>query len=270
MEVDAPVYAIGDVHGQIEKVARLLRDAELVDDDLHWTGSEATLWFMGDFFDRGPGPIASVDLVMRLEAEAAQVGGVVRALMGNHEVQLVAAQRFPDARSTGPGGTFMRDWEKNGGEAKELASLSDVQLEWVLGLPFMAHGRERLFVHADSRFYEQYGEDVATANEALHAVVRGDDLQALDQLLHRFSDRDAFVDPLGGGTTRAREFLDTFGGKQLIHGHTPIDKITHLRPEDVTHAHVYADGLCVNVDGGMYRGGPGFIYTVVETGVIVL
>src|SRR5437660_1482741 len=100
MEVEAPVYAIGDVHGQIEKVVRLLCDAGLVDAEMHWTGGDATLWFMGDFFDRGPGPVASVDLVMRLEAEAAEAGGAVRALMGNHEVQLVAACRYPDARST--------------------------------------------------------------------------------------------------------------------------------------------------------------------------
>jgi len=33
------------------------------------------------------------------------------------------------------------------------------------------------------------------------------------------------------------------------------------RPDDqVTEPLVYAGGLCVNVDGGMYRGGPGFVY----------
>jgi hypothetical protein len=43
----------------------------------------------------------------------------------------------------------------------------------------------------------------------------------------------------------------------LIHGHTPINKITG---EPATEALVYAGGLCVNVDGGLYRGGEGFVY----------
>jgi hypothetical protein len=29
-------------------------------------------------------------------------------------------------------------------------------------------------------------------------------------------------------------------------------------PEEVTEPLVYADGLCVNIDSGMYLGGPGF------------
>ncbi len=27
---------------------------------------------------------------------------------------------------------------------------------------------------------------------------------------------------------------------------------------------IYANGLCVNVDGGMYLGGPGFVYRLPE------
>ena len=31
-------------------------------------------------------------------------------------------------------------------------------------------------------------------------------------------------------------------------------------PEDVREPLVYSRGRCVNVDGGMYLGGPGFVY----------
>ena len=79
-----PVYIVGDIHGQYEQLVGLLRGERLVDERLDWAGGAALLWFIGDFFDRGPCGVASVDLVMRLQAQAEQVDGCVRALLGNH------------------------------------------------------------------------------------------------------------------------------------------------------------------------------------------
>ncbi|HEX9439253.1 MAG TPA: serine/threonine protein phosphatase, partial [Roseiflexaceae bacterium] len=53
-----------------------------------------------------------------------------------------------------------------------------------------------------------------------------------------------------------------FGGRQIVHGHTPISSMRRCLPEEVVEPLVYAGGLCVNVDGGMYLGGPGFVYQV--------
>jgi len=39
-------------------------------------------------------------------------------------------------------------------------------------------------------------------------------------------------------------------------------KITRKRAVEVTSPLIYAQGLCVNVDGGMYLGGSGFIFEV--------
>ncbi|GAC1469201.1 MAG: metallophosphoesterase [Chloroflexota bacterium] len=270
MDTTPPVYAIGDVHGQLDKLERLLVTHRLVDKQLAWTGGTATLWFMGDFTDRGREGTAVLREVMRLESEAQRAGGSVRALLGNHEVTLLAACRFPDERSTGPGGTFRSDWERNGGNAVELETLTEEQIAWIIGLPAMAHDRDRLFAHADATFYERYGESVEEVNSALRTVLHSADTKAWDALLHQFSEREAFFDSALAGTERAQAFLNRFGGKQFIHGHTPIDKVTGRRPETVTEAFVYAGGLCVNVDGGMYRGGPGFIYPVVSTDVAVL
>ena len=65
-----PVYIIGDIHGQYQQLLGLLRGAGLVDERLDWAGGAALLWFIGDFFDRGPCGVAAVDLVMRLQAQA--------------------------------------------------------------------------------------------------------------------------------------------------------------------------------------------------------
>lgn len=38
-------YVVGDVHGDYDKLVRLLKDARLVDDALRWSGNQAVLLF---------------------------------------------------------------------------------------------------------------------------------------------------------------------------------------------------------------------------------
>ena len=65
----------------------------------------------------------------------------------------------------------------------------------------------------------------------------------------------AVLGPAPGGVTFHQ-------ARQLIHGHTPISSMSPFSPEDVTAPLVYANGLCVNVDAGMYLDGPGFVYQI--------
>ena len=89
---------------------------------LTWIGWSATLCFMGDFFDRGSDGVGCIDLIMRLQREAESAGGRVVALLGNHEVLLLAAKRFQDHGSTSMGGTFWEAWLQNGGKLTDLDS----------------------------------------------------------------------------------------------------------------------------------------------------
>jgi hypothetical protein len=215
---------------------------------------------MGDFFDRGPDGIGAVDLVMRLQREATQTGGQVSALLGNHEPLLLAARRFGRRTEAGGGGRFVAGWKRNGGVAKDLARLSPEHIAWLTRLPAMAQVDDRLFLHADALFYTRYGHSIAEVNQRFAALLQSDDAAAWDRLLDDFSERNAFA--ASDGATRAAQLLRLFGGRQLVHGHTPISFVTGQRLEAVTAPHVYAAGLCVNVDGGMYLGGPGFVYQV--------
>ena len=96
MSSHEPVFVIGDIHGQFDRLIALLHAAGLISADLHWSGGRAALWFMGDFFDRGPDGVSAVELVIRLQHEAAQVGGRVNSLMGNHEPLIMSARLFGD------------------------------------------------------------------------------------------------------------------------------------------------------------------------------
>jgi len=254
------IRVIGDIHGEYEALIRLLRDADLISSDLAWTGRSSQLWFLGDFFDRGPHGLHVVDLVMRLQAEAANTGGRVEALLGNHDAAILSARLLRGQPTTGPGGTFARDWEIVGGIAADLAGLSDRHVVWLMRRPAMARVGDRLLVHADALFYTRYGRSVAEVNRNIRALLQNRDVAAWDRLFEDFSERNAFTGSGAEGAERAREFLRLFGGRQLIHGHTPIPLVTGALPQEVRNALVYAGGRCVNVDGGLFLGGPGFVH----------
>lgn len=79
------VLAIGDIHGDFEALTGILRDIGLIDEDNHWVGGDTTLVQTGDFTDRGPDVRKVMDLLMRLQDEAAEQGGRVEVLLANHE-----------------------------------------------------------------------------------------------------------------------------------------------------------------------------------------
>ena len=79
------VVAIGDVHGAYDPFVQILQAAGLVDQQLAWSGGDATLVQLGDFTDRGPKVRTVMDLLMRLQEEATVAGGRVIVLLGNHE-----------------------------------------------------------------------------------------------------------------------------------------------------------------------------------------
>lgn len=251
-------YFIGDIHGQYDTLARLLREANLVSQNMAWSGGQAELWFMGDFVDRGPDGIGAIELVMRLQQEAAAQGGFVGALLGNHDVLLLAAQRLGQQATTGPGGTFEADWLRNGGVRADMERLRPEHVAWLANLPALAHSGETLLAHADAGFYTRYGNTIDDVNTALPGVLHSDDPAAWDRLLDEFSERLTFSQR--GGEAVLAEFLGMFGGSRLIHGHTPISYMTGSEPADVTGPHIYAGGRGVNIDGGLYLGGRGFVF----------
>lgn len=259
------MYIIGDIHGYVDVVRRLLREAQLIDVEDEWAGDAATLWLLGDFVDHGPRGIDVLDLVMRLQAQAAEAGGTLGALMGNHDLLLLAARRFGERAIPGDG-NFLAHWRENGGRQDDLELLTPAHVRWLAGLPALARAGDRLLAHADATFYVDYGDSVEMVNAALRAVLAGEDIATWAALVSTFSRHREFVG--AQGASRLTGFLTHFGAVQLIHGHTPIVKhpASHGRgepappPEAITGPLVYADGRCVDVDGGIYLGGPGFVY----------
>jgi hypothetical protein len=83
------VVAIADIHGAYDAMVPTLQNADILGEDLSWTGGKTTLVIVGDILDRGPKSRAAMDLLMRLEGEAESAGGRVQVLIGNHEAMIL-------------------------------------------------------------------------------------------------------------------------------------------------------------------------------------
>jgi hypothetical protein len=260
MQVSSSTYVIGDVHGQLKTLVKLLQQAEIIDHHSKWRAGAASLWFIGDLVDRGHDSIGVLDLVMRLQLEAEAVGGKVACLLGNHELMMLAAYRF-GRRSTGLGSSFIARWKMNGGNRKDLASLTPQHLNWLAQLPALARVESYVLAHADAPLYIKYGRSIEEVNSAFQNIMKRSNALAWEELLDDFSGRGVFLHELGGEEFLQR-FLQFYGGQYVIHGHTPISSLLRCSPRKVSAAYIYANARCINVDGGMFLGGPGFIYQI--------
>ena len=77
------VYAIGDIHGSLRALCRLIAECERDAD-----GRPMRLVFIGDYIDRGPESRDVVDYVMNLQSRLAENA---ICLMGNHETLALSA-----------------------------------------------------------------------------------------------------------------------------------------------------------------------------------
>jgi len=146
------IYAIGDIHGEIDKLEQLL---SLLQGHL---APEDTLVFIGDYIDRGPNTPAVLDRVMELVRTRANT----TALRGNHEQMMLDARAFFDQGwSTPIDEEIGRIWFYNGAQQtltqfmaeapKEIRfweRVPDRYWEFVRGLPFEYEQGHFLFVHA--------------------------------------------------------------------------------------------------------------------------
>ena len=258
-------YLLGDLHGQHRDYERLLVSSGLCDESLRWAGGTSQLWLMGDLFDRGASGVHCLDLTMRLQKEAAAAGGLVNSLLGNHDLMMLYVRRFTDSVDD-EGLSAYDQWLRYGGIEADFAAFTDEHAGWIAGLPAMALLDGNLLIHADAMLYVNHGLTIEAVNNSFAELMASDDVYRWESVLASFSEHGAFAGPDASGKKRAGQLLTLYGGERLIHGHTPIPWMQQIEPEAVTGAWLYADGLCLNVDGGMYMGSPGFLHQLGGTG----
>ena len=89
------LYAIGDIHGDLNAFVISLKKAGLIDDNYNWCGGTAHVVQVGDILDRKirdteysdeDSEIIIISLICKLQLEAYVAGGGFHPIIGNHEI----------------------------------------------------------------------------------------------------------------------------------------------------------------------------------------
>jgi serine/threonine protein phosphatase 1 len=128
-------WAIGDIHGCVKTLKVLIAKME-------YKPGIDTLYFTGDYVDRGPSSKEVIDYIWKLKIESR----LVYPLKGNHEVMFLESVENPGYESL---------WFKNGGESTlnsfEVDHAVDVPrkyITWMKNLPLYAKTPGYILSHA--------------------------------------------------------------------------------------------------------------------------
>ncbi|KAJ3370713.1 hypothetical protein HDU91_005948, partial [Kappamyces sp. JEL0680] len=120
------IVAVGDLHGDYENALKTLRMAGIVDASANWAGGDRIFVQTGDIVDRGDDTIKLYEMMIRIRGQAAEQGGKVVPLLGNHEVMnmqgSLSGSSVEDLRYVTPGDiksfgglqARKRAWSKDG------------------------------------------------------------------------------------------------------------------------------------------------------------
>lgn len=198
------VVVFPDVHGAYDKLVSVLRETGVVDESLRWRAGATHLVSLGDLLDRGADSRRVLELLMRLEPEAAAAGGKVHVVLGNHEVMNISGDlRYVSAGEygsyAGADDDALRDaaWQRvlagdpaaSRGEFdaayppgyfahRQAFSPAGRYGAWLLGKPFLIVINDTAFAHG-----------------GLPAMVAGLGLEAANQAMH--AQLDAYLEAWG-------------------------------------------------------------------------
>lgn len=178
------VFAIGDVQGCHDGLQRLL-------ERIRFDPADDALWFCGDLVNRGPDSLAVLRFVRKLGDRAV-------AVLGNHDLHLVAARR--DRARLRDGDTL---------DALLAAPDADELVDWLQRRPLLHHDRRLGYTLVHAGLAPQWDLDTAIAcAREVEAVLAGP--QAGGLLDDMYGDRPDRWDDALSGVGRWRFIVNCF------------------------------------------------------------
>ncbi len=135
------ICVLSDVHGEYSVYLCLLEEMGIIDADLNWAYGRGHLVLLGDVFDRGPQVTEIFWHLFGLEKQAANAGGHVHLLLGNHELMVLSE----DLRYINPKYTIVEQITHT--KYSDLYSANSVLGNWLRSKPVIITINDILFVH---------------------------------------------------------------------------------------------------------------------------
>lgn len=229
------MFVMSDPHGNLDCVISLLQGNGVIDKKLRWSFGRNKLVVIGDVFDRGVDVMQIFWLLYKLEKEAADAGGSVDVMLGNHEpLVLMNDLRYTEKKYTQLASSL-------GMKYPDLLSPNTELGRWICSRNTMVKAGDYLFVHAglSKEFYDE-NLTIPTVNEqmSLGLYKRRKERKAVSPLVYFLHGsygpiwyrgmvrKDEQYHPLAADTLRL--LLDRYAVKRIIVGHTIFPDITEF------------------------------------------
>jgi len=251
---DGSIAIMSDLHGEYDNYIKLLKRTGIIDQDLNWSFGKGQLVILGDIFDRGPMVTEILWHLFGLEMQAADAGGKVHILLGNHEYMILTGDdKFINNK--------YRNIEQITGKSYSDFFVSNSVLgNWLQKMPVVIKINNMLFTHAGiSTDLVREKTDIDQMNRIYRDILTGrpDDGSDLTsrsmkntQLSEMLFFRGYFTDDLFS-ESKLDSVLTFYGVKRIIVGHTTLSEVKSM----------YHDKL-IGIDAGLmyYHSGEMLLY----------
>ncbi len=224
------LLAISDIEGEFKSFVTSLIGNGVIDDNYNWIYGKGHLVLNGDFFDRGEDVTACLWLIYKLEAEAAEAGGMIHFIIGNHEeMNLRGDVRYVRAK-------YKLVAKKFGVKYRFLYGTNTELGRWLRSKNVIERIGRTLFVHGG------LSEDVASMQIPMKRI---------NDIARQYFGRDRFDTKHGSSTAdlvfgkegpmwyrgyfnpnyeiaTLDRILQLYGADQIVVGHTVVNDISTL------------------------------------------
>jgi hypothetical protein len=258
------VYAVGDVHGDYDRLVALLSSAKVIaarpdrPENPRWVAGNGVLVCTGDLIDKWHDSLKVIAIMRALSDEATKAGGRVVVTMGNHEAEFLA-----DAESQ-KSAEFREDLARHGIDFRKVAEGRDPQGigNYLRSLPFAARIGDWFFVHAGNtheRTIRQLAADLRKGvdSRGFGSPVLLDGNSLLEARLHPLPWWEVELDKAHPHDSRIRlkKSVDALGAKHVVVGHQPSSvQFSDGGSRKKGEICQKFDGLVFLIDCGMSRG----------------
>ena len=271
VEVDNPpsnIFAVSDPHAHYQRLTHVLMKAELMGINYirgqtipDWRGGYAVLVVTGDLIDKNPtGSLQVINLLRKLQTDAALIGGRVIVTMGNHEAEFLADW------NGGKTANFRDELTAAGLNPQSVANCQGDLGQWLCNLPLAARVNDWFFAHAGytkGRTISQLNSDIARSfNDERENGFKAPEITGKNSILNADLDNDGpgdrpwFKDGKKGTIPEEvlRRYTAALGVRHIVQGHKPgkVDFKNGLERSRGEMFHAY--GLLFLIDADMGEG----------------
>jgi len=217
------IGVISDIHGEYDIYINLLKAMGIIDEELNWKFGKGHLVVLGDIFDRGDMVTEVAWHIFGLEKQAAEAGGMVHVLLGNHEVMVLSKDlRYINNK-------YNKVEEISNTQYCDLYSENSVLGKWLRSKPVVITINNIIFVHAGISI-EMVNRNLRfkQINQIFSDRIIGQEMQSINE------DKDlAFLNEDNGplwyrgfftdasfSESRLDSILDFYDKKHIVVGHT--------------------------------------------------